>query len=171
MDFHLYAWRHHLLRPHQFILMVCTAIRDAICNSYAGVTPIQEVTPREPDQLANLYSDDFNSRWAARCAYQILYTLHDHPVRGGLFFQRMIERHKMRCEVENFLDALPDRYQIGHLDQRLSSTWACAHFIEFAGLCPVRHTVRWGFFVHAFGARDGHSPTVQRVVLDSFFNE
>lgn len=94
MDFHLYAWRHHLLRPHQFILMVCTAMRDAICNSYAGVTPIQEVTPRESDQLANLYSDDFNSRWAARCAYQILYTLHDHPVRGKLFFQRNAVRSR-----------------------------------------------------------------------------
>ena len=85
--------------------------KDAICNSYAGVTPIQEVTPREPTNL-HLYSDDFNSRWAARCAYQILYTLHDHPVRGELFFQRMIERHKMRCG-RKFSDALPTGTKLG----------------------------------------------------------
>ena len=171
MDFHLYAWRHHLLRPHQFILMVCTAIRDAICNSYAGVTPIQEVTPREPDQLANLYSDDFNL--ALGGAVRIPDSVHaarPPSARGTLLpeddrtTQNAVRSRKFsRClagQVPNWAFG-----PTAQLDLGVRPLYRVCRSLPR----PAHGSV--GLFVHAFGARDGHSPTVQRVVLDSFFNE
>lgn len=171
MDFHLYAWRHHILRPHSFIVMFASIAWNAICNRLTGTVLVQEVIPRESQQIEFLYKDDFNTRWATRCAYHILYTLHSYRTNETYCFQRMVTRHKLRNELEDFISASPAQYRLAHLDQRLNSKWAHAHFIEFAALCPLQREVSWDYFLMNFGGRDGYSPNVQKMVLDMFLNE